>query len=767
MKKIFNFIFAILIAGVFLSFQNQNTVAHQVDGCANLLLNGDMENNAGWRLTSGSLPSQYVPTAFTGSRGLLVGPPEGNAANRETFSTAWQAVRLPAEVTTLSFWYRPQSGPEAGADQQYAGLIGQDGEIVTLFLNVLEASDEWVPITADVSDYAGQTLWVYFGVLNDGKGDVTRMFVDEVILCVATDAVIPPQPATPVPTLSALSAPPSFSSDDVYTFEEIGFVETTLHGPFDSASYRLGLPANWELVEGVAIQLHLTVLGTATGLPQTTVPSISTLNVFFNDVHITTKVLQVGGGQTLVLDIPIAAVAERSPGGRHELELVLDSSESCDVDNDTMLLVHADSTLVLPYVNTTPNIDLRLFPRPLFQDSFLPETAVLVVPDQPTATELRAAFTVAAGLGQLSNSHMSVSLVPVRQLTPDVRKSFPLVFVGLPENLPVLNEVTWPAALANGQFGVAEAQSGDGFLQMTVSPWNEGMVVMLVSSSSDEGLVKAAQAVSQGNIRVAQRSDLAIVTAVDPFFIPNNPTIADKSLADLGYVDQELSGRGRRSARYEFNVPAGYVVGDEAYIELAFSSSTLLNYEQSGLVVRLNDRAIGSARFEDSTDNPKRIRIALPRSVIHTGVNHLTVRAELIPFSECIHPSFDGIWLTLWADSRISLPLLPVSNGIRPTLDLSDFPVPFDNEPTLRDVALVVPANDPIAWDTAAKIASSLGDKSNSPVVLFTVEFADQVSTELQESYHLIVVGLPNDLPILADLQTAMPAPFTLGSNFC
>ncbi|MCA9918751.1 MAG: cellulose biosynthesis cyclic di-GMP-binding regulatory protein BcsB [Anaerolineales bacterium] len=732
------------------------------DSCANLLLNGNMENDAGWQLNSGSLSSQYVSTAYSGSQSLLVGP-SAAATEQQTLSTAWQSVTMPDNVSTLSFWYLPQSSPQAGNDRQYAGLVGPDGQIITLFLDVQEHSEEWRQLTADVSNYAGQLLWVYFGVENDGVGDASRMFVDQVTLCAEqTNAATTPATAEAATTaLQTIPTPAPLAADNVYTFEQLGFGEAVLQGPYDSLSNRLGLPASWDLIEGATLDLHLTTLGASDNLAGT-----ATLDVLFNNVQLTTTALRDGQDQTLTLPIPLAALAARRTGDRHELKLVLNSSESCDVDQTVNVMVRADSTMTLPYQTVPPATDLRLFPQPIFQKSFLPETAVLVVPDQPSSTNLQAAFTIAAGLGEISNSDLAVSLLTESQLTATVQETFPLIFVGLPETLPSLSQVAWPAPLTNGQFEVAEMRPDDGLLQMAVSPWNAGTAVLSVSGASEAGLLKAAQAVSQGIIRVGQQPDLAIVTAVGPLVAPTNATSIEKSLADLGYLNQEATGRGRTNLAYEFTVPSGYYVDGDAYIELVFSHSALLDYEQSGLTVRLNDHAIGSARFDESLTDLKRVQIAIPRSVVHTGVNQLVVRAEMIPYSACLDPAFDGIWMTLWSESRLFLPLVPVEGGVRQQLDLNDFPVPFDNEPMLNDVAFVVPQNDPAAWDTAVKVAVRLGDTSNSPIVQVATQFADQVSPEFLAEHHLIVVGLPTELPILADMQTVMPAPFASGSNF-
>ena len=785
MKKVIFSLFILLLVWGSLDHQDHRVVAYQTDNCINFLLNGGMENDAGWHLTSGSLPSQYSSTAYTGNQGLLLGPPPSINPNMEqTFSTAWQVVTLPEDATTLTFWYLPQTGSIMDADRQYAGLVDLQGETITLFLSNRDSADSWQSYTADVSMYRGETLGVYFGVRNDGLGNTTRMYVDEITLCSETAIIppslpsatpdissdtLPPAPAlpsatpdissdtlppvptlpSPTPDISSITLPPVltiFDTEKDYTLSELGFEDELISGPFGSASYPLGLPPNWELLDGVNLTLHLTTLRLETN---TTQPTNPILEVLFNNVLISTVVLQSGEEQFLELPIPPTALAAREPDDRHELKLRIDDNNDCQEFHK--LLVHADSLITLPHSIVSPLIDFQFFPSPFYHKSFLPETAVIVIPDQPTTTNLQAAFTVAAGLGELSRNNMSILLMPMAQVTTAVRETDTLIFVGLPDTLPLLNEVAWPAPLNDGQFAIAEARTDDGILQLTVSPWNPATAVLLVTGQSDEGLLKAAQAVSHGTIRPGPRPDVAIITSIEPFLpSASDPTISNRRLSDLGYLDLELKGRGRQNAEFEFTIPSGYIIGDEAYIDLIFSHSSLLNLEQSGLVVRLNNRSIGSARFDDDdSTNLKQTRIILPRSTVHTGVNHLHVRAELTPLSRCTDPNFDSAWLTLWADSRLSLSLLPITGGVRPTLNLDNFPFPFDNQLTLRDVTIVVPADDPAAWNTAAQVAFNLGDRSDSPIVLLQTAFADEFNEETRQNEHLIVVGQPQN-PTLA-----------------
>ena len=56
--------------------------------------------------------------------------------------------------------------------------------------------------------------------------------------------------------------------------------------------------------------------------------------------------------------------------------------------------------MYVPHKQILPPVNLTLLPLPFYQD-FLPrDSVIIVVPNQPSAGELQAALSVAAGLGR-------------------------------------------------------------------------------------------------------------------------------------------------------------------------------------------------------------------------------------------------------------------------------------------------------------------------------------------------------------------------------
>ncbi|MGC9395582.1 MAG: InlB B-repeat-containing protein [Anaerolineae bacterium] len=172
----------------------------------NILADGGFETGTGWSLPETAHPAGYTSNpVYSGAQALRVGIDEGD--NIPAYSSARQTLTLPSNTVnaTLScqVWpvtgesglagralpftrHTPNATPAAG-DAQY--LLIMDGTTVleTLFWELSHAAD-WQPRVFDLSAYRGQTITLHFGVLNDGAGGITALYVDDAALVVDNTA---------------------------------------------------------------------------------------------------------------------------------------------------------------------------------------------------------------------------------------------------------------------------------------------------------------------------------------------------------------------------------------------------------------------------------------------------------------------------------------------------------------------------------------------------------------------------------------------------
>src|SRR5262249_23699314 len=104
-------------------------------------------------------------------------------------SAVSQDVTIPATAAdpTLSFWFWGQSSDIVLFDQQYVRVtpLNPPGPTVEL-MSVADNSQVYQQRTFSLAGFVGQTVRITFGVHQDGFGDATGMFVDDVSIAFAT-----------------------------------------------------------------------------------------------------------------------------------------------------------------------------------------------------------------------------------------------------------------------------------------------------------------------------------------------------------------------------------------------------------------------------------------------------------------------------------------------------------------------------------------------------------------------------------------------------
>ena len=172
--------------------------------CSEWLVNGDAEQNEGWQMPLTPATAQYsTEQAHSGSRSIRIGIVNG--PNRYAYSSAQQQVTVPSTTltTTLRFWLYPVATSAqmalpaqvlaqqpAGGDAQYLLVLDENLNILEILLWTQENSQAWQEYTFDLAAYADETIWLHFGVYNDGADGITGMYLDDVSLL----GCEPPQP---------------------------------------------------------------------------------------------------------------------------------------------------------------------------------------------------------------------------------------------------------------------------------------------------------------------------------------------------------------------------------------------------------------------------------------------------------------------------------------------------------------------------------------------------------------------------------------------
>jgi hypothetical protein len=587
-----------------------------------------------------------------------------------------------------------------------------------------------------------------------------------------TPKLLPVQTNTPVSVATPTPTTVQFTNPDVVTFAQLRENDAnniTLTGPYDTEDIGIILPADWALKAGTQLDLQFGVSFNTDVQFQSDVVVIGggTLTVFLNNKLLSTIQLSELGEVQTAINIPLAAFDTVSKDGVNVLSFVLESFESCRFyGQNTTLYIHPTSFLTLPHEIVRPSTNLVNFPRPIFQNSFVSDSALLIVPDQPSPAELQAAMITASGLGKLSSNKLILDITTISNLkNADVGNNH-LIFVGKAASLPTLDGLDLPYPVRSGQFQISDVDKDNGLVEMILSPWSNSHVVLVISANTDQGIVKAAQAISTGVIRPNRSDNFAAIEQVSLDSI-SSPQAVDRTLSDLGYTNRTLSSRGFNAGYYEFNIPVGMGVSPESYFELVYGHSALLDYDSSQIVILLNNQPIGSVRMSDATASQpiNKEKIMIPPSIVNSGNNYLAIQVYLVPVDECVPTDIKGLWVNIWPESTLHIPQVVAPANPFSIEKLADFPVPFTYDPILSNTAFVLDRNDLETWRNAVQIASFLGSRSSGQVIALSTFYGDELPATERSNYNLLVVGRPSQIPFISEINDYLPAPFTTGND--
>ena len=591
---------------------------------------------------------------------------------------------------------------------------------------------------------------------------LSSLLLGQVFLVNAQKLATPPQqqatPTKEVLDTNAVQLP----------FRLIQEEDIALNGPYDAAYFTFAIPNNWALSPDAQLYLSMTVSFSKTLYTEFDYPVVAgggMLTVYMNDTLLTTLQLDEAGEVEATMPIPIEAFISNRDDGRMAFYAELDAGDFCYVDDEFSLFIHPASYFYLPHEIVKPQVDLTKFPGIIYQGTFVQESALIVVPDKPSAAELQSALTVASGLGNFSQNELPIDITTISALTSGQKTANHLILVGKALSLN-MDGLELPLKPVNGQFQDFGGNPDDGIVQLVNSPWNIGHVILLVSGNSDSGVVKAAQAVSTGILRSNRFNNLAVVEGIQ--LAQTSLTIpVMRTLAEMGYKNKIFDNRGLEATTYSFQVPTGWTITSDAYFELAFGNSSLVNYEQSGISIFLNGKPISSVRLDAETSkNPiNKVRISIPESAIISGVNQLEIQVYLFPNDFCTPPDAQGLWVNIWDESLLNIPIIQQEVDLSTTVDLDEYPAPFILNTELNNTAFILPRDDLDAWRGAVKIASYVAFRTNSPIVTLSAFYGDEVPEDARAKYHMLLIGRPTQMPLLKEINQYLPVPFEENSD--
>jgi len=311
----------------------------------------------------------------------------------------------------------------------------------------------------------------------------------------------------------------------------------------------------------------------------------------------------------------------------------------------------------------------------------------------------------------------------------------------------------------NGQAVAKE----DGIIQEIISPWDESRAILIITGLSDEAVRKASLAMSSELRFPGMDGPVALVQdAVLPSEVNRaSNVVVENTFETLGYSDQIIRGPSEKKINYYFYIPYEWQLNDDAFVNLNFSHSGLLNYEDSELTVLVNDKPSASIALDDETSIAGHIRINLADVGIKAGeTNRFTVQPGLSPLIEC---DPDKAWLLARNNSEL---YLAHDEAPAPGFDLDLYPYPFHTNRTLSNLLLVIP-DIPTTYEVeqVLRLAASLGNSGAGKTILPILAQGSDLPVEKLADYNIIAIGRPSRNALLQRVNAQLPQPFLPNSD--
>jgi hypothetical protein len=179
-----------------------------------LVENGGFEQEGGWVIYETAYPARHTTHPVrSGQRALQTGIGD-QLENVYSYSSVDQRIALPATGdVVLRYWFQAQI---AEGDRAYVLLRPDGGSWWTVQLTRRSVAP-WTEGVYSLNAYRGKTVSLRYGTYNDGRGDVSAMYVDDVSIRASggrpptpTRTPTPPPPTaaptqTPLPTSTSVS----------------------------------------------------------------------------------------------------------------------------------------------------------------------------------------------------------------------------------------------------------------------------------------------------------------------------------------------------------------------------------------------------------------------------------------------------------------------------------------------------------------------------------------------------------------------------------
>jgi len=582
-----------------------------------------------------------------------------------------------------------------------------------------------------------------------------------IIVSMASVAVVS---AGDKPALSAKISQEIFEEDVVtITLTDIGFeASSELRGSFQAVTNYFSLPYDWALTGDPVLDLRVTSAFQSLLEAFTTeefgedVPDrFGIVRVSLNGKQVGEERLTASENYTLEFELPREDILAN--GQTNTLTISWDASIACQQSITAGMAVDGASTLTFAMENQSVTPSMRNFPAPFYvPDAIAGYSTSIIVPAEPDADTLSALSSVAAGFGRQSDGQISLDMYSAEAVPASVLEDNHLVFVGKDTELVAIFEALNANTTLLTNTGKTD---GAGVISLLPSAWNTQRAMLVISGADGAALRKSAGAVAaDAFFSTANGSQVVVTDVSDP--LENQQWQIDQTFTTLfDQAEITTNSLGMEQVHLTFHVPADISLSPEAYLELYFRHSQLINYLQSSVTVDLNGKTVGTIRFGDQTATDGLARIILPPNSVRPLKNELTLTFTLVPQDLCADERSGNYWVTVFGDSYIHLPPVFQETQLSERVYLATLRDTFFGSSSFSDLAIALDETDPASMQALVDLTLQFGALTTANQMLIDVEELDSLSVGEDEKA-VVLIADSEKIANTQTLNSILPLPF-------
>lgn len=574
----------------------------------------------------------------------------------------------------------------------------------------------------------------------------------------------------PASSAEAKSVPQEDSLAGVYTLDDFDYqTDINFQGVAEERTFGITFPQNWAFDSPATLKVHFS--------HSTFLDPSSSMSVDWNGQRIGAILLTEDNAQEGILELSIPP--EKLNLGYNALKVSFFMGVSTYFCNDynnpgVWAVIHNDTSVEVSPQVVPRQTDLTQAPDILVDSSLLAENRLtLIVADSPSVQHLNALAVMTTKLGQLAGwRNISIEVMTISE-AKQAQPSGNLVLLATADEINELSpllipEITSVFDLYNGNDPNRSPLAGeDGLVSLQISPFDVRYHILSLTGQTAAAVEKSARSAAfdelfeqaNGNWAVVRELPEVTEQVTDPLTV---------SMAELGYQNQSVSGTQEQTIQYSLPISALWNVDSEAWLDLHFSHSEMINRDQSTVSVLVNGIPIAS--FELASDNAddgyKEIRI--PLRYLEVGENIISLKVKMTFSDEamameesCSLDTTPRAWFIASSDTTIRFPNVSQQTP----LNLSNFPYGFVEPFTFKGFAFGMPATtDSVGLNALANIAVAIGKATlGNPASIDLLPLGEDLSP-FNEYSHVFLLGTI-DTMVTESLNTYLPVPLDVGTG--